>query len=119
MENAPLTIAELLARLDAERRPRPDLATPFEAPGDAVEAELAVIWSKILGLREVGIHDNFFMIGGDSLRLTQVSSRLRSRFNIEVSFAQFFDNPTIAGLAIVLRESLEPKAVSEEVHGLD
>ena len=68
------------------------------------EEKLALIWCEVLGLPKVGIRDNFFELGGHSLRLTQVISRIRNVFQIELPFAQVFQTPTIAQLSLLLEE---------------
>jgi acyl-coenzyme A synthetase/AMP-(fatty) acid ligase/aryl carrier-like protein len=74
-------------------------------PGPSLEAMLGQTWAEVLGLEQVGVDDNFFELGGNSLQMTQISSRLRERSAFEISFAQFFAQPTIAGLARLLRGS--------------
>jgi len=58
----------------------------------------------VLELPKVGINDNFFELGGHSLRLTQVISRIRNVFQIELPFSQVFQTPTIAQLSVLLEE---------------
>ena len=60
---------------------RPELSQTFVAPRSATEELLAEIWSEILGVEKIGIHDNFFDLGGHSLRAIQVISRLRFCFS--------------------------------------
>ena len=71
----------------------------YEAPSTREESELAQIWARVLGLDLVGIHDDFFRLGGDSILATQVISQVRSVFNVELSPASLFEMPTIAELA--------------------
>ena len=61
---------------------RPDLANPYAAPRDAVEETLARLWSEVLDIERVGIHDDFFELGGDSLRATMVQSRIAESFRV-------------------------------------
>jgi len=75
------------------------VATAYEKPRTELEVALARIWSEVLGMAEIGMHDNFFEIGGHSLLATQVMSRLRSQMGIEVPLSRLFEQPTIAGLA--------------------
>jgi len=72
---------------------------PYEAPVTEEETKLAEIWARVLGLGLVGIHDDFFRLGGDSILATQVISQVRSVFNVELSPASLFEMPTIAELA--------------------
>jgi len=71
----------------------------YEAPSNREESELAQIWARVLGRDLVGIHDDFFRLGGDSILATQVISQVRSVFNVELSPASLFEMPTIAELA--------------------
>ncbi|MFW6357750.1 MAG: condensation domain-containing protein [Chroococcales cyanobacterium] len=71
----------------------------FVSPKTPIEAILANIWGRILGLTQVGIEDNFFELGGHSLLATQVMSQLRQAFSIELPLGDLFENPTIAELA--------------------
>src|SRR5262249_20299950 len=64
-----------------------------------IEDKVASIWSEVLGVTHVGAFDSFFELGGHSLRATQIVSRLRDAFGIELSLASFFAAPTVAGLA--------------------
>jgi acyl carrier protein len=69
-----------------------------------MEEELASIWQKVLGVERVGVEDNFFELGGHSLMVTQVVSRVRESFGVEVPLGKVFDAPTIACLATVVGE---------------
>jgi acyl transferase domain-containing protein len=84
------------------RSPRPALSTPYTPPEGEVQGEIAAIWQELLGVDRVGIHDRFFELGGDSLLATQLISRLRRAFQVQLSIARIFDAPTVAGLAAVV-----------------
>lgn len=77
----------------------------YEAPGTLEESKLAEIWARVLGVGLVGIHDDFFRLGGDSILATQVISQVRSVFNVELSPASLFEMPTIAELARSIQAS--------------
>ena len=85
---------------------------------------MAEIWKEILRVEGAGIHDSFFDLGGHSLLVTQLISRLREAFRVELAFAQFFEAPTIAGVAAVI-DTLHwmqggPATAGESaVHGLE
>ena len=85
---------------------RPALAQQFVAPQTAEENALARVWQDVLGLERVGINDNFFNLGGHSLLATQVMSRTRQAFNVEIPLRQFFQTPTISGLARCIEERM-------------
>ncbi|HEY6186081.1 MAG TPA: amino acid adenylation domain-containing protein [Pyrinomonadaceae bacterium] len=92
--------------LPAPATARPDLGHPYVAPGTAVEEALARIWSGVLGLDRVGIHDDFFELGGNSLSATQLVSQLRRSFEIELPLRALFEHPTISELALVFEDAL-------------
>jgi amino acid adenylation domain-containing protein len=72
----------------------------FVAPRHPEEELLAGIWASVLGLEQaVGIHDNFFELGGHSLLVTQVVSRIRDAFSIELPMRRLFEFPTLAELS--------------------
>jgi acyl-CoA synthetase (AMP-forming)/AMP-acid ligase II/2-polyprenyl-3-methyl-5-hydroxy-6-metoxy-1,4-benzoquinol methylase len=85
--------------LPAPERSQPELDATFVSPRTPTEELLAGIWAEVLGLEQVGIYENFFDLGGHSLLVTQVVSRIRNLFQAEISFRVFFQNATIATLA--------------------
>ena len=91
--------------LPAPSQTRPDLAAPFVAPRTPVEEVLEDIWAEVLGLTQIGIHDNFLELGGHSLRATQIVSRVRDAFQVELPLPCLFATPTIAGLAKIIEGS--------------
>ena len=96
---------------------RPDLEETFVAPDTLTEKMLAGIWSEILRVEPVGIHDNFFEIGGHSLLIVQVQRRLCEILDREVSVVDLFTHPTISSLASFLNpnkiEPLRGNAIEE------
>ncbi len=96
--------AERAVERDAEtRHARPIQAVAYTAPRDELEEALAEIWAALLGIDKVGVHDNFFKLGGDSLVAIQLSTRLRDGFGVDISVNNLFDEPTIAALADKVR----------------
>src|SRR5206468_9502673 len=93
----PVTTAAEAPAVSGHDRPR--MRNPFVAPRDGVEREIAAIWSRALGLAEVGVHDNFFDLGGDSLAGLQVMHALKGRFDLGGRDASLFETPTVAALA--------------------
>jgi len=104
LEALPLTPSGKVNRriLPAPEGTRQELETTFVAPRTPVEEKLAEIWTKILGIDRVGIYDHFFDLGGHSLKVTQLMFKVRDAFQVEVSLRQFFEVPTIAGIADVI-----------------
>jgi amino acid adenylation domain-containing protein len=94
---------------------RPELSQTFVAPSTVTEELLAEIWSEILGVEKIGIHDNFFDLGGHSLRAIQVVSRIRQTFDLEISVHHLFKNPTISKLIEVMAELAGSFEVIDEI----
>jgi acyl carrier protein len=102
-------LANLLDVLDAapaaEARtshPRPVLPTPYAAPEGELEEGLAALWTEALGIAPVGVHDNLFELGGDSLLAIRLLSRVRKAYGVELQPADFFKAPTVAELAALV-----------------
>jgi acyl carrier protein len=81
---------------------RPLLDSPLVEPRNWVETETAKIWADVLSLDTVGIHDNFFDLGGHSLAATRVISRVISRFKVVVPMESLFGAPTVAAMAALV-----------------
>jgi NAD(P)-dependent dehydrogenase (short-subunit alcohol dehydrogenase family)/acyl carrier protein len=94
-------ISEKTQKVDASIL-RPNLTTTYLAPRTPIEEILTVIWQEVLGLQHVGVHDNFFYLGGDSLLATQIMSRVRDTFQVEFPLRVLFETPTIDELAKIL-----------------
>ncbi len=77
---------------------RPALEKEFIPPRSEAEKKLAGIWSAVLGVAEVGIFDNFFDLGGDSIRSIAILSRAQEQ-GLKLSLQQMFEHPTVAGMA--------------------
>ena len=99
------TVAEPDKKVEAsELHARPELSSAYVAPENELEQEVADIWQELLGIRQVGIHDNFFDLGGHSLLATMVISRLRKSFGAELQLHDIFESPTVSGLSLVLAQ---------------
>jgi len=81
---------------------RPELTAAFVAPRTASEKRLSEIWSEVLRIERVGLHDNFFEMGGNSLLATLVCSRVRKALKIEVPPRVVFEHPTVALMAAAI-----------------
>ena len=74
-------------------------ADEFAAPRNDLDETLCRIWSEVLDIAPIGIHDNFFGMGGHSLMAVQVINRLRAKLKVELSMTSLFKHPTVAELA--------------------
>ncbi|HTC94926.1 MAG TPA: amino acid adenylation domain-containing protein, partial [Terriglobales bacterium] len=101
LEKLPLTPNGKVDRkaLPSPDAARPDLETQYIAPGNDAEKTIATIWQEALQVEKVGLHDNFFDLGGDSLLVTQVYGRLRNMFEGKLSIIDLFKYPTVSALA--------------------
>ncbi len=96
---------------------QPQLTGGYVVPQTAVEQVLVKIWAEVLGVKRVGIHDNFFTLGGHSLLATQLVSRVRDAFKVELPLRSVFEAPTIAELSKVV-ESLKDSNVESKAPAL-
>jgi acyl carrier protein len=78
----------------------------YVAPRTPLEEQLARIWAEVLGLERVGVLDNFFDLGGHSLKATQIVSRVRQVFGVIIPLRNLFEDPTIDALARILEDLL-------------
>ncbi|HEY0169687.1 MAG TPA: condensation domain-containing protein [Pyrinomonadaceae bacterium] len=97
---------------------RAGMAQEYVAPRDELERRLTAIWSDILQVEGVGINDNFFDLGGDSLTATQILSRLRQAAGTNVSLQDVLTHLTIAGLAETIRRAPADGAARDEAQTL-
>jgi len=81
---------------------RPGLPIPLVAPRNPNEARLARLWTEVLRVDEIGVHDPFLELGGDSLRAMQLISRIVDVFHIKLPVRALLVSPTIADMAEAL-----------------
>ena len=94
-------------KVDRNRSPRPiskrpTHRTPHVGPRTPTEVRIAAIWADALGIASPGVHDNFFDLGGHSLKAAQIVTALRSAFGVDAAMRHLFEQPTIAGLAEIV-----------------
>ncbi|WP_341529473.1 SDR family NAD(P)-dependent oxidoreductase [Nostoc sp. UHCC 0302] len=88
--------------------PRPTLSNAYVAPRNELEQSIANIWQMFIGIEQIGIYDNFFDIGGDSLIAVQFISKLSSTLKIAISSHSLLNAPTIAELALLVEQTSLP-----------
>ncbi len=108
-------------KVDRRALPAPDWGTGagHVAPRTDAERVLAGIWAAVLDVPEVGVEDDFFDLGGDSLLSIRVTARMRTAFGVDVSPRMLFDSPTIAALAATLPAGTAPRATTIPVLARD
>lgn len=89
----------LKTEISSERHARPDLQTPYAAPRNETEQTITEQWQTLLGIDKIGIHDNFFDLGGNSLVAVQLISQMNEMFRIELTLDTIFNATTVAELA--------------------
>ena len=127
LESLPLTSN---GKIDRFALPIPDrggfgVEVAFVAPRNGVEEALADIWAEVLGLERVGIQDDFFALGGHSLLVTQVVSRVREVFDVDLPLRSVFEMPTVANLVVAViqlqaeqRDAADVARILEELEPL-
>jgi acyl carrier protein len=97
-------------KLDYKALPEPNALALADADGDCIlpstdlEKTLCSMWSEVLDVDTIGINQNFFELGGHSLVATQLISRIRVKFSIELSITSLFDEPTVEGLTKIITD---------------
>ena len=117
LESLPLNIH---GKIDRKALPDPEGISiedqvEFIPPGNPAEKKLSEVWEKVLGRKNIGINDNFFLIGGDSIRSIQIIARMNNE-GYKLDMRDLFQNPTIAALAPLV-EKAERKADQSPVTG--
>ncbi|MFI7465078.1 amino acid adenylation domain-containing protein [Nonomuraea sp. NPDC049646] len=98
-----------------EPAPPRERARSYVAPRNPTEEALGRIWAQVLGLDRVGVHDDFFALGGDSITSLRVTSRVGPAFGVELSPRDLFLTPTVAGLSEVVQDRILD-SLEEAVH---
>jgi thioesterase domain-containing protein/acyl carrier protein len=87
---------------------RPIVQAEYVAPRDAVERSLVKLWGELTGREKIGVRDNFFALGGDSLMAVRLMAEVERQFGRKLPLVWLFQDPTIARLAEVLRSGDQP-----------
>jgi acyl carrier protein len=78
----------------------------YVAPSTEIEKELAAMWQEVMGIERVGVHDDFFDLGGHSLIATQLVARIRDVFQFSLPLVTLFETPTVAEIARLITAHL-------------
>jgi len=105
-------------KIDRHALPEPELKTGqiYTAPRDKIEQELTAIWTRVLSLSNtpVGIDDNFFQLGGHSLKAAMLAEKIYKVFNIRLPLQETFERPTIRSIARYIKEAVKEEYLSIE-----
>ncbi|WP_343914924.1 non-ribosomal peptide synthetase, partial [Aquimarina litoralis] len=117
LENMPLT-----SNGKIDRRSLPSLRgielfceVKYVAPSNETERELISIWERFFNKENIGVNDNFFHIGGDSIKGVKILSEIQRKFNVKVNMATLFQDPTVKALAKeIMNQSWHNNKISAE-----
>jgi len=108
VEKLPLTPN---GKVDRKALPEPDIsaviASDYEAPRNKIDEKLVLIWQKVLGIERISINDNFFDLGGNSMKVIGITTNIHKELNVEVPLGEIFRTPTIKALSEYIRNSAQ------------
>ncbi|CAM5480912.1 Carrier domain-containing protein OS=Lysinibacillus sphaericus OX=1421 GN=LS41612_16120 PE=3 SV=1 [Lysinibacillus sphaericus] len=108
LEKLPLTTN---GKVDRKNLPEPtetiDDETNYMAPRTDIEKQLVEIWSDVLQIRKIGILDNFFEVGGHSLKATILTSRISKNLHVSITLQEIFENPTIKSISQIIEKKVK------------
>ena len=92
------------------------LKVAYEGPRNDIEAALFKLWAEVLGSKQFGVRDNFFVLGGDSLSAMRLNARIQAAFKVNLPLGAIFREPTIAEQAVLIEEMLldEMESINDE-----
>jgi hypothetical protein len=93
--------------------------TPYEAPHDDIETQLAAIWSALLKVERIGRHDDFFDLGGHSLLAVRLNARIGLELKASLPLAKLFDAPTLAAQAAAVAQARDAQPSDDALRSLD
>ena len=99
-------------------RMRPELDTAFKAPETETQSRLINLWISVLDIDQIGIHDPFLELGGDSLLAMQLSMNIDSHFGVQIPQWKLYDCPTPAEMSVLVDEYLLHCAANRDMEGL-
>jgi acyl carrier protein len=93
-------------------KPRPNLSAPYIEPSTQLEQILAELWKKLFDYDRVGVRDDFFRLGGDSLKAITVIANIHKKVDVKIPLAEIFKYPTIREIAAFIKSKQKDKYVS-------
>src|SRR5262249_51624281 len=108
-------------KVDRKALPAPELAladggTEYVAPRTQLEEIICAIWEKVLNVNRIGIYDDFFNLGGDSLLIVKIINRIRETFKLELPFRSIFESRTVHAFARVIIQNQNEQKDSNGSH---
>ena len=100
------------ARTTGPVHARPDISTPYIAPATPLQQKMANIWQELLGIAQIGIKDDFFELGGDSLKAASLIARIRHEFHTDLSVRNIFNAPNVKDLSKLMEVPAELDAAA-------
>ncbi len=108
-------------KVDKKSLPEPDgiikTGAAYEAPKNEVEEKLVRIWREVLNIDKIGINDNFFEIGGHSLKATSLAAKIHKELDVKIPLGEIFKNPTIKEIAEYLK--IVDKSIYSELNAVE
>ncbi|MCU0287246.1 MAG: SDR family NAD(P)-dependent oxidoreductase, partial [Acidobacteria bacterium] len=101
------------------RYERPDVSSAYAAPATEAEQKLATIWQELLGIGQVGRNDDFFELGGDSLKATLMVSKIKQLFNVNISVGEVFNYPHLRELIKQMAIPVEAGTLSSPIEPVE
>jgi amino acid adenylation domain-containing protein len=110
-------------KVDKRKLPYPngmDIATgtAYVLPRNAIEEKLALIWQEVLGLDSIGVKDNFFNLGGHSLKATRLASRIHKAFEVKIAFIDLFKFVLLEDQARLIEQAQKTSFITIPAIGL-
>nr|WP_265415078.1 phosphopantetheine-binding protein [Tumebacillus algifaecis] len=106
-------------KIDRGALPAPDrgraVGAEYVAPASELEQQVTAIWQEVLGVDQIGVHDNFFDLGGHSLLMVQVHERLQAQMQREFSVVEMFKYPTVFAVVKFLQQDVVAKHSIDEI----
>ena len=120
LDNIPAETETNKAESEKEKtfQPRPKLNSEYAVPTNELEQQIVEMWEDILGIKPIGINDNFFDLGGHSLLATLFLSQLQEKFQARLELQSIFENPTIATIAQLVKVEQNKEANLEDVEDI-
>ena len=117
LEAFPMTSS---GKTDRNKLPEPTeiIETNYQAPATVIEKEIALIWQEILDREQVGLNDNFFAIGGYSVKAIQIIMRINKKLNLKLPVNLLLEHPTIRELAKMIAEKNIPAGTMIRFNGM-